>query len=308
MRSLLTCTALLVLSGVTNAAPIVYTNEASYLAALTTLDGSTIHESFEDDIAWADSRNSIVEPGNTPSVTSQGIVWTSNYSQNNIATGTVGGSAPDGAYALYSLPHGLTTDSGLYCDSAEDPNIPAECFQNDGLKIESATGATLYAFGGHIDTANSGKVTFLLDGVDINANDTDNIDNWQREGEFADNWAFVGVIETDGFLSAELRELRGKDFQQVLLFCDDFTIQTSALSTVPGDFDYDGDVDGEDFLKWQRGESPTPWSQSDLADWEANYGAPLPLGAASTAVPEPVGASLVSMGVACMYLLRRRRT
>jgi len=40
----------------------------------------------------------------------------------------------------------------------------------------------------------------------------------------ADNWAFVGVIDTDGFLSAELRELRGKDFQQVLLFADDFTI------------------------------------------------------------------------------------
>ena len=52
-------------------------------------------------------------------------------------------------------------------------------------------------------------------GVDINGNDTDNIDNWQREGDSADNWAFVGVIDTDGFLSAELRELRGKDWDQV---------------------------------------------------------------------------------------------
>ena len=119
-------------------------------------------------------------------------MWTSNYPQNNIATGTVGGSAPDGAFALYSLPHGLTTDSGLYCDDAEDP-IPIECYQNDGLKVESETGDTLYAFGGRIDTANSGKVTFLLDGVDINGNNTDNIDNWQREGDWADNWAFVGV-------------------------------------------------------------------------------------------------------------------
>lgn len=156
---------------------------------------------------------------------SQGIVWTSNFPQNGIATGTVGGSAPDGAFAIYSLPHGMTTDSGLDCDSAEDPDIPIECFQNDGLKVESESGGLLFAFGGRIDTANSGKVTFLFDGVDINGNDTDTIDNWQREGELADEWTFVGVMDPEGFSSAELRELRGKDAQQVLLFSDDLTIR-----------------------------------------------------------------------------------
>ena len=185
-----------------------------------------IHESFEDGAVWADSRNSIPSPGSTAAVTSQGIVWTSNYSLNKIATGTVGGSAPDGEFAIYSLPHGITTDSGLYCDSAEDPDIPIECYQNDGFKVESKTGDTLYAFGGRIDTTSLGKVTFLLDGIDINGNDTDNIDNWQREGELADNWTFVGVIDAIGFLSAEIQELRGKDFQQVLIFADDFTIGT----------------------------------------------------------------------------------
>jgi hypothetical protein len=30
------------------------------------------------------------------------------------------------------------------------------------------------------------------------------------------------VIDTDGFLTAEVRELRGKDYQQVLLFADEF--------------------------------------------------------------------------------------
>jgi hypothetical protein len=175
---------------------------------------------------WADSRNSISSPGRTPAITSQGILWTSNYLQNEIATGGVGGSAPDGAFALYSLPHGLTTDSGLYCDDAEDP-IPVQCYQNDGIMIEAEPGDSLFAFGGSIDTANSGKVSFLLDGVDINGNDTDNIDNRQREGDFADNWTFVGVIDADGFTSAELLELRGKDYQQVYLFSDDFTIRRS---------------------------------------------------------------------------------
>ena len=52
-----------------------------------------------------------------------------------------------------------------------------------------------------------------------------------------------------------------------------------------GDFDGDGDVDGRDFLAWQRGLSPNPLSAGDLADWRANYGS----GglAAVTAVPEP---------------------
>ena len=225
MNNTLLGTALLVFACAANAGPVIFTNEALFLAELERLDGSTIHEGFEDGAVWADSRNSVTSPGSTNSVSSQGIVWTSNYSSNNIATGTVGGSAPDGAFAIYSLPHGMTTDSGLYCDSAEDPSIPIECYQNDGSKITSEAGDTLYAFGGRIDTANSGKVTFLLDGVDINGNDTDNIDNWQREGDWADSWAFVGVIDANGFSTAELRELRGKDSQQVLLFSDDFTIR-----------------------------------------------------------------------------------
>jgi hypothetical protein len=32
------------------------------------------------------------------------------------------------------------------------------------------------------------------------------------------------------------------------------------------------DVDGRDFLEWQRGSSPAPASIGNLADWQANYG------------------------------------
>jgi hypothetical protein len=38
-----------------------------------------------------------------------------------------------------------------------------------------------------------------------------------------------------------------------------------------GDFNDDGDVDGRDFLVWQRGASPAP-SGGGLADWQTNYG------------------------------------
>lgn len=64
----------------------------------------------------------------------------------------------------------------------------------------------------------------------------------------------------------------------------------------PGDFDGDGDVDGRDFLSWQRGVSPNgtpggPVSAADLADWQENYGTG---GLASFgSVPEPSSLVLV---------------
>ena len=61
-----------------------------------------------------------------------------------------------------------------------------------------------------------------------------------------------------------------------------------------GDFDFDGDVDGRDFLVWQRGGSPTALSAGDLADWQANYGVS-PLGAMNVAVPEPASESLLAV-------------
>ena len=59
-------------------------------ADLAALGGVRIHESFEDGVAWQDSRNSISNPGRTAAVMNQGLLWTSNDAQNEIATGDVG--------------------------------------------------------------------------------------------------------------------------------------------------------------------------------------------------------------------------
>lgn len=66
-------------------------------------------------------------------------------------------------------------------------------------------------------------------------------------------------------------------------------VDVSAVSVVglPGDFDWDDDVDGADFLAWQRGDSPNPLSSSDLALWQGNYGAPLVAEVSAGTVPEP---------------------
>jgi hypothetical protein len=56
-----------------------------------------------------------------------------------------------------------------------------------------------------------------------------------------------------------------------------------AAASIPGDFDNDGDVDGADFLEWQR----TDGTPGGLADWQASYPNPLAAASAVSAVPEP---------------------
>ena len=70
-----------------------------------------------------------------------------------------------------------------------------------------------------------------------------------------------------------------------------------------GDFDGDGDVDGRDFLVWQRDPSV-----GDLADWQTNYGfSPLAATLAATAVPEP-GAALMALACGLAVLAVRKRS
>jgi hypothetical protein len=73
----------------------------------------------------------------------------------------------------------------------------------------------------------------------------------------------------------------------------------------PGDFDEDGDVDGRDFLVWQRGGSPAPLSSTDLATWQSAYGnGPL---AALNSVPEPSALLIALVAAACMGAQRRKQ-
>jgi hypothetical protein len=75
---------------------------------------------------------------------------------------------------------------------------------------------------------------------------------------------------------------------------------------LPGDFDNDLDVDGADFLKWQRNFGTPGYDAASLATWKANFGATA-AAAAVGAVPEPVGAVLGLMAAGAVAAVRRRQ-
>jgi hypothetical protein len=88
-----------------------------------------------------------------------------------------------------------------------------------------------------------------------------------------------------------------------------YTVRWNELSLItvaglPGDFSDDARVDGEDFLYWQRGDSPTPLSAGDLTDWRTNYG-DVALAPAVGAVPEPGGLGLLVLASVGVCGLRR---
>ena len=76
-----------------------------------------------------------------------------------------------------------------------------------------------------------------------------------------------------------------------------------------GDYDFDGAVDGADFLKWQRslgtndstadGDDSGLLDGADLVIWEDHFGEGA-AAAANTAVPEPPGAILLIIGLAAL--------
>ncbi|TWU29442.1 esterase-like activity of phytase family protein [Bythopirellula polymerisocia] len=96
------------------------------------------------------------------------------------------------------------------------------------------------------------------------------------------------------------------------------TIVAFPLSANPSaDFDIDGDIDGQDFLAWQRGFGKSIGAAhsdgdadrdgdvdiDDLTFWQSAY--PAPLSATTLAVPEPAAISLLLFIVGSMIAVRR---
>jgi hypothetical protein len=81
---------------------------------------------------------------------------------------------------------------------------------------------------------------------------------------------------------------------------------SSLVAVVPGDFDGNGTVNGHDFLAWQRGNSPQPFSATDLAVWQAAYNTDS-LTATTTTVPEPntLALTAIVLLIAARYRMKQ---
>lgn len=201
-------------TGPARAARTAYTNELAYRAALASLGLTAIHEGFEDDAAWGAVRTTIV--GGThaaPSVTSQGVTYLPNVSTAEVTTGD--GPPHTGTWGFFELPHG----------------DPAHAVR-DGWVIERAEG--FFGVGAWIETNTPfAGVDFVIDGDVLHPVDFgDPILGTQH--------LFYGVIDTDGFTRAEVRETEaGFPDELKYLFADDFWIGVAG-----GALCSDGDGDG----------------------------------------------------------------
>jgi hypothetical protein len=180
----------------TGGGPIVFTNEASFMASLSASGYVPTEEGFEDAGTWGIART----PVTVPSVTSQGVTWTSNNATSKITTGS--GPALNGMYGFYCLPHG-NYDAGPQCAT------PGVC--TDGWIATSPQ--PFVAFGGWVrQNGAAGSMNFILDGDTANPLDL---------GSFA-SWKFFGVIAPAGFNSIQFHEMEGKAEDQVIIFGDRF--------------------------------------------------------------------------------------
>ena len=175
--------------------------------------------------------------------------------------------------------------------------------------LQPFTTYTLEVGIGNIATGNASTGFFPLDGfpgyrVELQAGgvmldeDDNTLAGTIPDGEFATST----VTFTTGASHSQLDQNLGillvnlnvedSNFPDSDLEVDFDDIRIDASPAIAGDFDFSGTVDGTDFLEWQRG-FPAIYDESDLADWQLNYGSSA-MFANSQSVPEPAAATILA--------------
>ncbi|WP_197530439.1 sulfatase family protein [Bythopirellula polymerisocia] len=205
------------------------------------------------------------------------------------------------------LGTGATSGFGPFfgVDTYDDTNGPKVL---GALGVDATTGDVLYQLEGTGILAETGATVSFNQWnhfrirLDFQADTYGVFVNGQQLGT---TQAFVDGV-SDTFTDAALAALAASfdaasQSRTGTAYFDNFVIR----DILPGDFDEDGDVDGHDFLVWQRVNSFNPLSSQNLALWKANYGTAT-LASSLLVVPEPTVGGLLGC-LALTALARRRR-
>ncbi len=197
---------------------------------------------------------------------------------------------------------GLTgTCEGVFDFVASDPGVPVrfEIQQLDPNKTYNIT-----FFGSHkFSTDNTTIYNIYTDNTYTTLVDSASLNHQDPSDPSLHNRDTVATItgiapQTSNILYIEFAGDQGNNGYLNALLLE------GVATALEGDFDGDGDVDGRDFLRWQRGGSPMPFSADDLEDWQGNYGEGTL--SAFSAVPEPNAICLIFL--AGVSVVGRRRT
>ena len=195
-------------------------------------------------------------------------------------------SAGQGEYGLSQELNATLQPNTTYTLEVEIGNI-------DSGTALNGSHFTLAGFPGY-------RVELLAGGVMLEQ-DNNSLAGTIPDGQFATSMTTFTTGATHDLLGQNLEILlinlnqEDPSFPASDLEVDFDDVRLEATSQLAGDFDTDADVDGADFLVWQRDGFN---SSQELDDWTTNYGMPTPLSSTSTAIPEPTTAMLFILALA----------
>lgn len=191
----------------------------------------------------------------------------------NISGGSVGGSFRAESGSVVNVSGGIV-DSTFFVDGGGQVNISGgtvdqvEVRESANVNISggSRTGGFHVSEGAAVNLIVS---KFVLNGTDL----TGALTPTHPVGVDIRDITISGILGDGLPFSFDLNSVRPPSSLEDYF---DLGASLQIILTPPGDFTGNARVNGADFLTWQRGDSPTPLSEPDLADWQANFGVGIP--------------------------------